>query len=86
MKNTELARIAALAGVKVSKDKLAEWANSANGKIEDRGTIMDQPEGPAINNSLRDYLGAKPMKVTIAGDITESSMVADYAKFKKSRK
>lgn len=60
---------------------IVEWGNSPFNKYEDRGIVFPEPiEGETVDNSLRKYLDAKPMKVTT--DITESQMVREYDKFK----
>jgi hypothetical protein len=86
MKTKDLARLSALSGM-ASNSKLDEWANSPNGNYADRGQMIEPPTGPAISNSLRDYVGGTPMKVTVeTDDITESVMQARYNRFKKSIK
>ena len=63
-------------------DSMNEWGNTAGNDYEDRGHIMDQPPGETIDTSLRDYLNAEPMKVSVQEDIKETDMLKEYAEFK----
>lgn len=64
--------------------KLAEWANSINANVEDRGHQQEQPAGETVDLSLRRYLDATAQPVKVVEDHTEDSMIREYEEFKKA--
>jgi hypothetical protein len=64
------------------QQQMREWSNSVYKQYDDRGHVMDQPEGETVDLSLRRYLNAEPSKVSIAEDITVESLAESYKKFK----
>lgn len=66
-------------------DSINEWNNTPGNDYEDRGHIMDQPTGETIDNSLRDYLNAEPMKVSVSEDIDAATLLEEYNKFKEDK-
>lgn len=69
--------------VKSDTDLMREWANSIDQDYEDRGHVMNQPEGETVDNSLRRYLNADPMKVKVQEDIKTADLLEEYKSFKK---
>jgi hypothetical protein len=65
------------------QQQMREWSNSVYKQYEDRGHVMDQPEGETVDLSLRRYLNAEPSKVSIEEDVTAESLAEAYKKFKK---
>ena len=65
------------------QQQMREWSNSVYKQYEDRGHVMDQPEGETVDLSLRRYLNAEPLKVSIEEDVTAESLAEAYKKFKK---
>jgi len=66
--------------------QMREWANSIDSRVEDKGKVMDSPEGEVVDTSLRRYLNASPTTVAITNeDHTESGMLREYTKFKESK-
>lgn len=78
----ELRRMAKLAGVELTDQQIAEWANSPGNNYEDRGHYQEQPEGETVDLSLRRYLNADPEAVKIEESHTEAKMMEAYKKFK----
>ena len=68
-------------------EQMREWANSVYKQFDDRGTIMDQPEGETVDLSLRRYLNAKasPVRIEESTDHTKASLLTEYNKFKKDK-
>jgi hypothetical protein len=62
--------------------QMREWSNSIYQRYEDRGNVTTQPEGEVVDNSLRRYLDADPMKVQIDEDWNPAKMVDEYKKYK----
>jgi hypothetical protein len=67
---------------KNERNQMREWSNSVNGDTEDRGHVTDQPDGETIDLSLRRYLDADPMKVSVQEDIKAKDLIREYKQFK----
>jgi hypothetical protein len=61
---------------------MREWSNSVYKQYDAREHYQEQPEGETVDLSLRRYLNAEPMKVSIAESYTPRKLGADYKKFK----
>lgn len=68
------------------QEQMREWSNSVYQQYEDRGHVMDQPEGETVDLSLRRYLNADPMKVSLEEDVISDKLIEEYNKFKKDKK
>jgi hypothetical protein len=67
------------------QEQMREWSNSVYKNYEDKGHVMDQPEGETVDNSLRRYLNAKPSKVTVSETHTPKTLSESYKKFKNTK-
>ena len=81
-----------VAGVGKAVDKLTkeeqmrEWSNSVGAKIEDRGTVMAQPDGETVDLSLRRYLDAEPHNVKVVEAYNSKDLIKEYKSFKGKKK
>jgi len=69
--------------IRTEQGQMREWSNSVAGDVEDRGNYQEQPDGETIDNSLRRYLNAEAMKVSVQESHTDESMLNEYNAFKE---
>ena len=67
---------------KTEQEQMREWANSVYKQWDDRGHVMDQPEGETVDLSLRRHINAKAMPVRIEESHSPSKLGKAYRKFK----
>jgi hypothetical protein len=71
--------------VATEQQQMREWSNSVYQNYEDKGHIMDQPEGETVDLSLRRYLNAEPTKVQVSESHTPKSLTESYKTFKAKK-
>ena len=67
---------------KNEQQQMREWANSVYKQYDDRGHYQEQPEGETVDLSLRRYVNAKAMPVSIEESHTPSKLAKAYRTFK----
>jgi hypothetical protein len=71
--------------IATEQQQMREWSNSVYQNYEDKGHIMDQPEGETVDLSLRRYLNAEPTKVQVSESHTPKSLTESYKTFKAKK-
>jgi len=63
-------------------EMMREWANSIYKQYDSRGHYQEQPDGETVDLSLRRYLDAEPMKVSLEESVDAKAMLKEYRSFK----